>query len=110
MAVLPRLRTVPLKVFRRFTLLWCGVPGLALLWFLDADPVTIITPAALVGEGLICGLWCFAMLWSDRTALPRSLRMRRPLRAGLWLAGLVLTFIPLVGIVIYVRDLLGPAG
>jgi hypothetical protein len=28
-AVLPRLRTVSNREFRRFTLLWCGVPGLA---------------------------------------------------------------------------------
>ena len=42
--------------------------------------------------------------------LPRSLQMPRPLWAGVLLAGFVLTIIPLVGVVNYVRDLLGSTG
>jgi Mn2+/Fe2+ NRAMP family transporter len=76
-ALFPSLRKVPLKKFRLWTILWCALPGLGLLWFLERDPVYIVTPAALVGSGLICGLWCFAMLWSDRNHLPKELQRRR---------------------------------
>ena len=105
-ALFPSLRKVPLKKFRLWTLLWCAAPGLSLLWFLERDPVFIVTPAALVGSGLICGLWCFAMLWSDRNHLPRELRMRWPLWLGTLVAGIGLTVIPLIGIVKYVQSFL----
>ena len=104
-ALVPRLRKVSLQKIRLWTLLWVGVPGLGLLWLVDKDPVVIVTPAALVGSGLTCGLWCFAMLWSDRQHLPASLRMRWPLRIGFFVAGMALTVIPTVGIVEYVQDL-----
>ena len=104
-ALFPRFETVPLKKFRLWTLLWCAVPGLGLLWFLDRDPISIVTPAALIGSGLTCGLWCFAMLWSDRHHLPKDLRMRWPLKLGVLLAGIGLTVIPMIGIVKYVQDL-----
>ncbi len=96
----------PPETFRFWTLLWCAVPGLGLLWFLERDPVFIVTPAAMVGSALTCGLWCFAMLWADRTQLPAGLQMRRPLRIGILVAGIVLTVIPSVGIVRYVQDLM----
>lgn len=105
-ALLPRLRKVPLRKFRLWTLLWCVIPGLGLLWFLERDPVFIITPAALVGSALTCGLWCFAMLWADRAQLPAELQMRQALRMGILVAGIVLTVIPAIGIVRYVQDLM----
>ena len=105
-ALLPRLKKVPLRTFRFWTLLWCVVPGLGLLWFLERDPVFIITPAALVGSALTCGLWCFAMLWTDRAHLPAELQMRPPLRIGILVAGIVLTVVPAIGIVRYVQDMM----
>jgi len=107
-ALWPRLHTVPLKTIRLGTLIYCGGGGLALLWFLPADPVLIVTPASLVGSGLICGLWCFAMLWSDHVHLPKPLRMRWPLRLGVVASGCVLTVAPLIGLVEFIRDLAGP--
>ena len=104
-ALFPRLWKVPLRRIRFWTLLWVAVPGLGLLWLVEKDPVVIVTPAALVGSGLTCGLWCFAMLWSDRRHLPGSLRMRWPLWSSVLVAGVVLTLIPMVGIIEYVKDL-----
>ena len=105
-ALIPRLRTVPLRTIRFWTLLWVAVPGFGLLWLVEKDPVVIVTPAALVGSTLTCGLWCFAMLWSDRNHLPSALRMRWPLWTGVLVAGVVLTVIPSIGIVRYVQDLI----
>jgi len=86
-------------------LLYVGGGGLVLLWFLRIDPVMIITPAALVGSGLICGLWCFAMLWSDRVHVPKPLRMPLPMKIGVIIAGLVLTIGPSIGLIEYVKQL-----
>ena len=107
-ALFPQLDTVPLRRFRCWTLFYVGVGGLILLWGLGAigfDPVTIVTPAALVGSVLTCGLWCFGMLWSDHVHLPKSLRMRAWLRAALLVSGVVLTAGAVIGIYQYVGNL-----
>ena len=103
--LIPKWREVSLRKIRFWTLLWVAVPGLGLIWLVDKDPVFIITSAALVGSGLTCGLWCFAMLWSDHCHLPRSLQMRWPLWIGVLVAGVFLTVIPMIGIVRYLQDL-----
>ena len=103
-AAMPKLSKVPIRTFRLGTLLWCGLGGLALLWGVDRDPVVIVTPAALVGSALTCGLWCFAILWSDRVHVLPQLQMKRGLRAALWVAGVVLSVIPTFGIIKYVQS------
>ncbi|MAE63132.1 MAG: hypothetical protein CMJ18_02565 [Phycisphaeraceae bacterium] len=105
-AAMPRLRTVPLRRFRFWTLLWCAVPGIALLWGLKGSPAKIVTPAALVGSGLTCGIWCFAILWSDRRHLPSALRMSTILKVLVVLAGLFLCIYSGFGLYNYVLNLL----
>jgi hypothetical protein len=106
-AAIPSLRHVPIRRFRIATLLWCGLGGLALLWGLNKPPVVIITPAALVGSSLTCGIWCFAILWSDRKHVPAALRMGAVLKAALVLSGTVLCVVPAIGIYKYVLGLMG---
>ncbi|MDP6058268.1 MAG: hypothetical protein QGH33_05220 [Pirellulaceae bacterium] len=80
-----------MKIVRLIVLLYCAIGGLMLLWTFE-NPVDLVKPAAYVGGVFACGLWCFAMIWSDRRFLPtRPLRMGRLL---LWFtapSGLVLT-------------------
>ncbi len=95
--------TVAIEKFRLAAILWVGGGGLALLWGLDKDPVVIVTPAALVGSSLTCGLWCFAIMWSDRVHTPKALRMGAKLKIALLISGIFLTFIPMVGITKYVQ-------
>lgn len=73
--------------FRRAIVLYCGVMGLLFLWTLTLrmNPDEVVRPAALVGGVFSCGLWCLAMLWTERRFLPREVRMPRLL----WLATLV---------------------
>tara|TARA_Y100000588_G_scaffold392496_2_gene504681 strand:- start:393 stop:1748 length:1356 start_codon:yes stop_codon:yes gene_type:complete len=97
-AAMPRLRKVTLQRFRVLTVAWCGIPGLLLLWLTDKDPVAILTPAAIVSSTLACGVWCFAMLWSDAKHLPGSLRMPRILRIGVLVSGLILFALGLVAL------------
>ena len=101
--VIPRLRTVAIEKFRLAAILWVGGGGLALLWGLDKDPIVIVTPAALVGSSLTCGLWCFAIMWSDRVHTPKALRMGAKLKIAVLISGIFLTFIPIVGITKYVQ-------
>ena len=81
--------------------------GSAILWLLDNNPVVIVTPAALIASSLTCGLWCSAILWSDRVHVPRALRMGAVLRAVIVVAGIALTVVPAIGIYRYVVGLMG---
>ena len=94
---LPRLRKVSLKKFRLITVSTIGVLGLILLWC-SLDPIVMLTPAAVISATFTCGLWCFAILWSDRVHLPRELRMGRLLVACVVLSGLALTVFGVIGI------------
>lgn len=102
-AAMPGLRKVDIKHFRMGTLLYVGLGGLFILWSFDKNPVVVVTPAALVGSGLTCGLWCFAMLWSDAMHVPKPFRMNWVLRGLVVVAGIVLTVVPAIGIYKYVQ-------
>ena len=92
----PKWKTVPLRVFRLWTCVVCGVVGLALLWW-NLDPVAVVTPAAIISATFTCGMWCFAMLGSNRLHLPEGLRMGPFLVTGLVISGLALTVFGVLG-------------
>lgn len=98
-------RTLPFETFRRGMLVYCAVLGLVFLWTMR-DPVAIITPAALIGGVFTCGLWCLAMLWTDRRFLPRPLQMPWLLWILVAISGVVLTLLGAKGIWDYVTGLL----
>lgn len=100
----PKLRKVPFNTFRRGMVLYCAGFGLLLMWTID-DPVALITPAAIVGGVFACGLWCLAMLWTDRHFLPKQLQMPLPLRLVTLISGIVLTVLGVKAIWDYVGDL-----
>ena len=94
---IPRLRKVSLEKFRLVTVSTIGVLGLLLLWC-SLDPVAVLTPAAVISATFTCGLWCFAILWSDRVHLPRELRMGWLLVVCVVLSGTALTIFGVAGI------------
>ena len=94
---LPGLRKVPLRKFRIVTVSVIAVTGLILLWC-SMDPVIVLTPAAVISATFTCGLWCFAILWSDRVHLPRELQMGRLLVVCVVLSGFALTVFGVAGI------------
>ena len=55
------------------------------------NPVAIVTPAAIFGGVLTCGIWCLLMVWTDRKYLPPQLRMSRWLVILNIVGGLFLT-------------------
>lgn len=101
MPISARFRAMPFETFRRGMLIYCASLGLVFLWTMR-DPVSIITPAALVGGVFTCGLWCLAMLWADRRFLPRSLQMPWLLWLLVAVSGVVLTALGVKGIWDYV--------
>jgi hypothetical protein len=99
-----RLRAAPMAKVRRVVLLYCGIGGLILFWSFD-DPIKLVTPAALVGGVFTCGLWCFAMIWTNRHFLPRPLRMGKTLLILTIISGTLLTAIGAKGIWDYIGAL-----
>ncbi|MCA9232067.1 MAG: Nramp family divalent metal transporter [Planctomycetales bacterium] len=70
-----RLRRSSGKMFRHATLAYCAGGALLLVWWGGDDPADMVKPAAIIGGVLTCGLWCFAMIWTDRRFLPKPLQM-----------------------------------
>ena len=97
---------MPDRTFRLILLIYCAGGALPLLWVME-NPVKTVEPAAIVGGVFTCGLWCFLMLWTDRSFLPPSLRMPKLLMLATVASGVVLTAIGAKAIVDYVARLIG---
>jgi hypothetical protein len=99
--IVPRVHN--LKHIRKWNILYSGGIGMLLLWT-GWDPVEIITPAAIIGGVLTCGLWALGMVWVDRKFLPLAYRMPRLLLILTAISGIVLTF---AGMLSFVQWLMG---
>jgi len=88
-AIWPK-RTWNINRVRLWVVLYSGLGGLMLLWtgWKTVTIASIISPFSGV---LGCGLWCLAMIWVDRTQMPKQYRMSIQLLLGTILAGLVMT-------------------
>ena len=105
-AIVPSWVNVPLAKFRQAVLIGAGGGGIVLMWlFLKVDARLFVEPASLISSGLVCGLWCFAMLYAEHVHLPAALRMKFPTKIAVFLAGIVLTVGPLIGLKGYVEYL-----
>jgi hypothetical protein len=100
-----RIRRMPLSQLRPWVVGYCGVAGIAIMWF-GGNPVSIVTPAALFGGVLTCGIWCLLMVWTDYRFLPVPLRMGWVLRALNIASGMFLTGWGIRGVYDFVHDLL----
>lgn len=93
-ALLGRWHVLCSGMIRPLTISYCFLGGLTMMWLpksLAGDVVSRMTFGAVFGGALSCGLWCFAMIWSDYSELPKSLRMHPVLLVLLFVAGLVMT-------------------
>ena len=88
--VVRKVRDAPLASLRPWVVGYCAVFGVAIMW-LGGNPVAIVTPAAIFGGVLTCGLWCLLMVWTDRRFLPKPLQMGRPLLIANLVSGTFLT-------------------
>lgn len=85
-----RISGMSIKDLRPWVVGYCGVGGIAIMWA-GGNPVAIVTPAAIFGGVLTCGIWCLLMVWTDRKYLPPQLRMSRWLVLLNIIGGLFLT-------------------
>jgi Mn2+/Fe2+ NRAMP family transporter len=94
----------------RFSVLvYCGITAVGVIvWAYSAqkDPVTLIKVPLAVAGTFMCGLWCFAMLWTENRFLPAQLRMSRWLRLACVIAGMALTVLGARGVWDSVMELL----
>lgn len=90
--------------WRKMTNAYCIGFSLLLIWlphYLSGNIVDRMVLGAVVGGALTCGLWCFAMLFIDKIHLPKPLRMGKWLKAGVALAGTVLTYLGILSLIDY---------
>ena len=99
-----KVRNMSDSKFRQYILLYCGIGGLILMWVME-KPQAIVSPAAIVGGVFACGLWCFAMIWSDFKFLPKQLRMKPFLLILTIISGTVLTSIGIYSIYAYIINI-----
>jgi Mn2+/Fe2+ NRAMP family transporter len=97
--VFPGLRKINIKKLRLWVCLYVGVVGLFLMWMTRLLPnmklIDLPTPAGIIGGVMTCGLWCLAMIWTDRKYLPKPYQMRGWLVSLNWIAGLGMAFMGL---------------
>jgi len=78
--VFPGLRKITVKQVRPWVCLYVGAAGMLLMWMTRILPkvklIDLPTPAGIIGGVMTCGLWCFAMIWTDRKFLPKPYQMR----------------------------------
>ncbi|MCL5019900.1 MAG: Nramp family divalent metal transporter [Patescibacteria group bacterium] len=94
-----------LDEIRPFVIIYCSLGGILLLWTVD-NPIAIVTPGAILGGVFACGLWCFAMLWTDKKFLPKPYQMSVILSLLVYISGILLTIIGIIGIIDYIRTVL----
>ncbi|MQA86538.1 MAG: hypothetical protein GEV03_18375 [Streptosporangiales bacterium] len=89
-AVFPRIRAAGQPAVRKYLYPYIAVASLFLVWTVG-ELVAIVTPASILGGVLGCGIFCLAILWTEKRMLPRQYRLST---AGWWyvlLSGLLLT-------------------
>ncbi|MEE9612316.1 MAG: hypothetical protein V3W19_13765, partial [Desulfatiglandales bacterium] len=78
--VFPRLRRVRIDKVRPWVLLYVCLGGIILMWMTRVFPnislIDLPTFAAIIGGVMTCGLWCLAMIWTDRKFLPKPYQMK----------------------------------
>lgn len=89
-----------MTVLRLITIVYCGGIGLVLLWS-SLSAVAIVTLASLLGGVFACGLWCWAMIWSEKTALPEVWQGGWKLDLALAISGTFLTGAGIIAILGY---------
>jgi Mn2+/Fe2+ NRAMP family transporter len=98
---LHRLEQNNMTIARTITIIYAGGIGLVLLWS-GLSAVAIVTPVSLLSGVFGAGLWCWAMIWAEKTALPEVWQGGWKLDLGLVVAGTFLTVSGFISILSYI--------
>ncbi|MBC8354355.1 MAG: Nramp family divalent metal transporter [Planctomycetes bacterium] len=93
-----------IPTWRNATVAYCYGGGMLMIWLpkqIAGDVLGRMTFGAVIGGATLCGLWCFAMLWTDRVRLPQALRMSWLLWASTWIAGIAMTALGVQTLLVY---------
>lgn len=94
-AVFPKVRAAGQRKIRVYVYPYVFIVGMLLLWTIG-EVVVIVTPASVVGGVLMCGVFCLAVLWTEKKMLPKALRISA---AGWWyvlVSGLLLVVLGII--------------
>ncbi|MEZ6044166.1 MAG: hypothetical protein R3C11_00995 [Planctomycetaceae bacterium] len=104
-SILPQWTTdKKIPLWRNLTVAYCFLGALTMIWLprqVAGDILSRMTFGAVVGGATLCGFWCFAMLWVDRTRLPAPLRMSRILWVITFLAGVGMSILGVQTMIVY---------
>ena len=92
--------------WHRATVAACYIGGMLMIWLpqqIAGDVLSRMTFGAVFGGALLCGVWCFAMLWTDKVRLPPAMKMNRGLRYLTFIAGIAMTSLGVQSIVEFFR-------
>jgi len=106
-AIFPKVvSSTPVQRLRLAIYAYCFFGGLIIMWLpkdIAGNMVSRMTFGAIISGAISCGIWCLAMLWTDRVKLPRSLQMRPTLFAAVVVAGVVMSGLGIWSIIVYFR-------
>jgi len=88
-----RVPAVAAPIWRPLVYAYCFLGGLLLIWLpasVTGSVIDRLTLGSLFTGALGCGLWCFAMLWTDKRRMPKALHMSLPLKIALFISGATL--------------------
>ena len=112
--VLPGFRRASFSRVKFWITIYGASGGLFLMWLpklcSGIEIIDLPTPAGIVGGVLTLGLWCLAMIWTERRFLPEPLRMRPVLVILTLISGLAMIFLGLKGWWDYGADRFGVFG
>lgn len=80
---------------RPWMYLYMLVTSLILVWTVG-QLVIIVTPASVLGGLLTSGLFCLAILWTEKKMLPETHRLSKPGRWWVLISGILLTLLGVV--------------
>jgi Mn2+/Fe2+ NRAMP family transporter len=90
-----RLRRAGQRAMRPWMYGYILLASLALVWTVG-QLVVIVTPASVLGGLLTSGLFCLAILWTERKVLPPAYRLTTAGRWWVLLSGILLTVLGVV--------------
>jgi hypothetical protein len=96
-AVFPRVHRAGYRSVRKYVYAYVFIGGLILAWTVG-ELVVIVTPASIVGGVLTGGIFCLALLWTEKRMLPPAYRLRGFAYWWVMVAGVLLTLLGLVSI------------
>ncbi|MDT0377413.1 Nramp family divalent metal transporter [Streptomyces sp. DSM 42041] len=91
-AVSEKVRLAGQRAVRPYLYVYLLAASLLLVWTIG-EVVVIVTPASVLGGLLMSGVFCLALVWTEKKVLPKQYRLGTAARWWVILSGLFLAFL-----------------